>query len=678
MGKKKNYWDEPVFINDLTNQIPAAIFWKNTKSVFLGCNQYFATLADLACPKEIIGKTDYELPWGKHQGDLYRKDDLEIIRTQQPKMAIEESQTLKNGQTITLLTNKIPLLFKGNVIGLLGVFQDITSRKTMEQNLEKARDQAEAANHAKTEFISNMSHDIRTPLTGVVGMAQLLEESAQNDEQKQYARWIYQSGEQLLNMLNGILDLVSTDNVNEYDLHEETFDLRDCIEDIVQLELPTTTLKKLNLKVKIDKKAPRFLVSDRTKIHRILLNLLSNAIKFTEKGHVTIEVACLEKTNEFAKLHFGIRDTGIGIPPEVQEKVFDRFFRISPSYKGVYKGNGLGLHIAQSYAKLLGSTIKLQSQVGVGTYFHFEMSCKIGKANTSKPMHSAFKLVNDLPDAKQLSLLSKSANQSLSATTPLILLVEDNEIARHVAESIASKAGCRFVSAADGEEALALAKSNQFDLILTDVGLPGISGHELTRRIRKEEAALDKAHVPIIGLTAHARENERSLKSGMNAVFTKPINLTTLQTVLKQFVTPATISSAQETPKLGADLPVNESELFELDKFPVLDTVSAAAKMGSESFLREMLELMLNKAIPEDLQTIEKAYESNNWELVEKIAHRMKGGAIYCGTVKLQYACQYLERYRKAGHASELNALYQQLMRVIEETMLRIKEWLGG
>lgn len=667
---KHQYEKTALAFKNIIDNLPEHVYWKDKDGRYLGCNLLQAKDLHLDSCEDIIGKTDYDLS-PKDKADAFRKIDEKIINEGE-KIEAEEI-IIKHGEKTVVLSKKIPLYDDNkNIIGLLGISFDISDRKKMEDELLSSKIAAEAANHAKTEFISNMSHDIRTPLTGVVGMAQLLEESCSNPEQKQYARWVYQSGEQLLNMLNGILDVVSADNVNEYDIHEDTFELRECIKDIVELELPTTALKNLDLKVKIDKKAPKFLISDRTKIHRILLNLLGNAIKFTEKGQVTIEVECLEKSNKIALLRFGIRDTGIGIPSDVQDKVFDRFFRASPSYKGVYKGHGVGLHIAQSYAKLLGSTIKLESQVGVGTHFYFDMSCKIGKATAT-----TLTLSDSGPTSDSHAPQQHSATQQSSNKAPYILLVEDNEIARHMVESIASKAGCRFISASDGEQALALAQSTRFDLILTDVGLPGISGHELTRRIRKEEAALHNDPVPIVGLTAHARSNEKSLKSGMNGVFTKPINLPTLQKILNQFVSPIAVNSPSEEPKLGADLPLNEKELFELDKFPVLDATSAIEKMGSEDFLREMLELMLSKAIPEDLKTITKAYEANNWELVEKIAHRMKGGAIYCGTVRLQYACQYLERYRKAGHSSELESLYQQLMRVVEETMQHIKQWLG-
>ena len=148
MTEEDKYWQGLGFIDDLINQLPAAIFWKNTESIFLGCNQFFAEFAGLSSPKEIIGKVDYDLPWGKHESDLYRIDDQEVILSQQPKLGIEESQTLSNGKTVTLLTNKIPLISKENVVvGLLGIFQDITARKEMERSLENAKNQAEAANY---------------------------------------------------------------------------------------------------------------------------------------------------------------------------------------------------------------------------------------------------------------------------------------------------------------------------------------------------------------------------------------------------------------------------------------------------------------------------------------------------------------------------------------------------
>ena len=405
MDKEDNYWQEPKFIDDLINQLPAAIFWKNTESVFLGCNKYFANLAGLSSPQDIIGVTDYDLPWGEHEGHLYRKDDQEVMQSKLPKLNIEESQTLSDGRVITLLTNKIPLFSKQNaIVGVLGIFHDITARKEMERSLEKAKNEAEASNHAKTEFIANMSHDIRTPLSGIVGMSELLKQEVKEPEQQQYAHWVNESGQQLLSLLNGILDVVSANNVTENDRHEEAFDLHQCLQDIVQLELPTTKLKGIDLQINISDETPRFIISDRTKIHRILLNLLGNAIKFTQKGMVAIEISCQSRTNEQVDIEFTVKDTGMGIPEALQDTVFERFSRVTPSCKGLYAGHGLGLHIAQSYVKLLGGEIKLRSKEGLGTSFYFVLPCKVSHCSAISTPHHVPSPINREPFQQQIRL----------------------------------------------------------------------------------------------------------------------------------------------------------------------------------------------------------------------------------------------------------------------------------
>lgn len=661
----EQYWQGRDFIHDLVDQIPAAIFWKDTTSTFLGCNKYFADFAALASPRDINGKTDYDLPWGKFQADLYIQDDKQIVLSRQPKLGIEEPQTLANGEELVLLTNKIPLFSKsGDVIGILGIYHDITARKNMELSLQMAKNKAEMASRAKTEFIANMSHDIRTPLSGVVGMSKLLEQNLTEPEYKQYARWINESGEQLLSLLNGILDILSTENISELDLNHEIFDLHQCIDEIIKLERPTTQLKGIELEVRLDESVPQYILSDHTKLHRILLNLVGNAIKFTQVGQVVIEVRLISLTETHAHLKFMVRDTGIGISQEMQHKVFDRFFRANPSYKGSYSGHGVGLHIAKSYVERLGSKLELKSEVGVGTTFSFDLQVQID--------HSQQKFEQEI--MAHYEQHGPALPTTLSHVPPHVLIVEDNAIALRMAEIISTQAGCCFTSVQDGESALELIKNNKYDLILTDIGLPGISGQQLTSGIRQWEQKFLRLPVPIVGLTAHthAKAKEDCYQVGMNDVFCKPIDLRTMGDIIRQFVEPymnsSIIREGQPMGLLGHDLPSFELQLFFLEQFPLLNFSAAAQRLGSDDLLREMLQLLLEQEIPADEQALDEAYTTQDWETIEKIAHKMKGGAIYCGTIRLQYACQYLERYRKAGHTVLLDKLYQQLIYVITET----------
>lgn len=656
------------------------IFWKDTNSVYLGCNEELATAMQLASSNDIIGKTDYDLHTTTEQSDAYCADDKEVMSSKIPKLNIEELQTLSDGSERILLTSKVPLFDEqGNVYGVLGIYSDITERKNTLISLEKAKNQAEAANRAKTEFIANMSHDIRTPLTGVVGMSQLLKDGAHNLQEKQFAQWINKCGVELLDLLNEILEVVSTDNASEADLQAELFNLYNCIDDIVHLEMPTIKMKKLDLQLRIDPSIPTLIISDKTKIHRILLNLLGNAIKFTPSGRIKIEVKCLSNDGELVQLQFSVSDTGIGIPFELQDKVFDRFFRASPSYKGVYPGHGVGLHIARSYVALLGGHISLTSCEGVGTTIYFDLTCKIAK-DTSETSPVCIDSVDaETGRAFTPTPLAKSKLTSArSNLKPHILLIEDNAVALRMAEVIASKAGYRFHSATDAEKGFELVKSVEFDLIVTDIGLPGTSGYEFTRRVRQwETTTLKKRPIPIIGLTAHALNATRDecLQAGMNHVLNKPITEDLLQTMVNQWVFPVLDNKPQPPPPLGVDLPNSEEQLFELDVFPLLDVKNAIQNVGHETMLREIL-LLLKMDIILDGKTIEEAYNTKNWITIEKLAHKLKGGSVYCGTVRLKFACQYLERYQKTGHTRQLEKLYTQLQTVLQDTMISIESWL--
>lgn len=678
MRQEENYWNEREFINDIIDQIPEAIFWKNTESVFLGCNKYFAKVAAIDTPIDIIGKTDYDLPWGRHQGDLYRRDDQEVMQSKSPKLAIEESQTLANGKVITLLTNKIPLFSRENVVvGVLGIFQDITVRKEMEVSLEKAKNIAEIASHAKSDFIANMSHDIRTPLSGIVGMSKLLEKNLKTTEQKQQARWIHESGMQLLGLLNGILDVVSADHVNEFDIKLETLDLHRCIDDIAKLETPTIQLKGLDFFVKIPSEVPRYIVNDSTKLHRILLNLLGNAIKFTKKGHVGIELEPLAINNNAVTLRFKVVDTGIGISPLIQGKIFERFFKLSPSYKGLYAGPGVGLHIAQSYAKLLGSEIKLISEENRGTTFYFDLDCSIAM---EQPVAEVPTFNYQLKSTEIIHEESGGIPALIDKIirindAPHILLVEDNHIALEIVETNAVKAGCRFTSATNGERALALAKSMEFDLIITDVGLPSLSGTEMAMQFRHWESINNKKPIPIIGLTAHILQSEKDacMQSGINAVLSKPVDHHTIKKVVDEFVL---FDPAQER----SSTPVTQQALSALFNhhlsLPLLDVKKAIASMGSLTLLRDSLTLLINKEIPKDIAVMNQAYQEKNWSTIEKIVFKLKGGAIYCGTARLLQICHDFERFRHTNSMEQLDSLYQQLLQIMVDTKQHIEQWI--
>jgi two-component system, OmpR family, aerobic respiration control sensor histidine kinase ArcB len=528
--EKSKFDNELQAVHDYYDSIiafmPGHVYWLDRNNVFLGCNDLQAKSARLKSRKDIIGKTNYDMPWRDQAEELNKLNTL-VMETGVPHTA-EEYAVMANGMGI-YYSQKVPLRNQYNeIIGVLGISLDITERKKMEVALRRAKENAEVANQAKTEFIANMSHDFHTPLSGIVGMAKLLEEKAQDPERKQYARWIHESGEQVLELLNGVLEIVAADNLREHDIHEELFELRKNIQDITHLIQPTLQMKRIQLQLEIDEKVPSYVITDGTKLHRVLLNLVGNAIKFTDHGIVTIKIEVLALENHYTQLRFSVIDTGIGIPFELQTKIFDRFFRVIPSDKGKHSGYGVGLHIAQKYLSILGGEIKLESEVAKGSNFHFTLTMKVADNE----------LTFSLPKANTIDKgITKEREEKKPTYSPLILLVEDNMISLHLLETVVEQAGYQFYSAIDGEHALELMETNDFDLIITDVNLFVMANKKLIVSIRDHEKQMHKPPTPIVGLTTKtlSEAEDEYLPLGVNKVLAKPIHLNALVETVNSF-----------------------------------------------------------------------------------------------------------------------------------------------
>jgi two-component system, OmpR family, aerobic respiration control sensor histidine kinase ArcB len=570
------------YMENIIAEIPISVYWMNKDYIYLGCSNDMAKLLRLKSRHDIVGKTYRDL-YDEQSGAHYKRADQKVIQ-KGVSLSLEEPLYQPDGTKEVYLSKKVPLKNpQGIIIGMLGISVNITERIKMEQALELAKEQAEAANRAKTEFIANMSHDIRTPLTGVIGLSELLEHTLQNDTDREKAHLLHDSGEELLHMLNEILDDVRAGNLKESDIKTELFDVHQCIRDLIRLELPTTTLKHLELRAEIAPNVPRYLRSDRNKIHRILLNLLGNAIKFTQTGSITLAIECLHTDNSKAHLKFSVSDTGIGIPEDAQAQVFNRFFKVSSSYKGVYTGHGLGLHIAQSYVTLLGGHITLTSKEGQGSTFNFDLECELGSS----------------PAAESTSIPAQKSTTKKHQAPLHLLLVEDNVIALKTLEFLLSQKGYTFHSATTGEEAMTLFQEHPFDLIITDIGLPGISGHELSRRIRSHQS-----NIPIIALTGHVSKKDQEDYShyGINEVLSKPAQIN----VLHEYIQKLSQNSSQpfnskKKPLSGLDLPDTEDELFQLDNFPLFDEHSALKQIADKSLLITLLHSYLS-AVARTLQ----------------------------------------------------------------------------
>ena len=673
----KNNHIDSAQLDNIVKYAPGLVYWKDKNSVYQGCNDEFARLAGLDSSEQVKGKTDFDLIW-KDGAEFYIAGDQIVLKTGKPNLDIEEVIATSNNKKITVISNKVPLLnSKNQVVGIMGITTDITHQKEIEKNLKKSKEAAEAASRAKTEFIANMGHDIRTPLTGIIGFSHYLENKINTIEEKNCAKQIHDSGEQLLNLLNGVLDMITADSTNEHRVLQETFDLHEVIQDVLKLELPAVKAHHLTIETHIGEAVPHYVVGDKMKLHRILLNLTGNAIKFTKIGRIELNAKLLSQKGDTASVEFEVKDTGIGIPDSVQDQIFDRFFKVSPSYKGLYTGNGIGLHIAQKYVELLGGQIKLKSQEGVGTSFFFMLEMKLGDKTSiaAEPSYGPIagqSMEQTMPIKPQMAMRHP--------TTQLhVLLIEDNVPALNILQMMFKPFNVTVISAQDATSAFLLVQHHPFDLIITDIGLPEQSGDELTLEIRSYEKAHHRSPCTIIGLTGHSLGDitKTCLASGMNEVYRKPMAPVALQSIMDRFIpcekeSNVAVNTAAVT--LGVDLPKTENELFQIDHLPLLDMDIALKFFGTDDAARALFNSFNTVGILPDLDNIKSAYAEGNWSKVRALAHKMKAGSLY-GTVRLQYAFLYMERYQQAGHTKCLENLYVQMLRTIDETVAYLDTW---
>ena len=677
-------------LNSLMNHIPNAIFWKDANLVFQGCNKQFAKQFGFDNPDDIIGKSDYDFPFSPELIKQYREDDLVVLLTGESKLNFEETQRQPDGTEKTVLISKVPFFDEDNhVIGILGIYTDISDRKAMENALCIAKEAAEAANHAKSEFIANMSHDIRTPLTGITGLSKMLENEVPNPLHKLHAHKLVESSDILLHLMNDILEVISADHVNENDLHEKPFSLTQVVDEIVRLEEPSTLAKGIDLIGHVDESIPHCLIGDHDKVHHILLNLVGNAIKFTDKGCIQVRVVLMEKNDKDVLLAFRVTDTGIGIPLVMQDKIFDRFFRISPSYAGVYTGHGVGLHIAQTYTQLLGGNITLTSEPNVGTTFYFELRFKKGHvsqlADDSKTKEQA---IDEPVPPSPPSTPSLSQNQEPVIATPLIenaphvLLVEDNAIAMMVLNELVASSGYNVTTAEDGQTAYDLATTQHFDLILTDLGLPNLTGIEFTAQLRAFERLHQKQPVPIVALTGHASDaiKQDCLDVGMNDALTKPITAEQWKKLKSIY-----FDNTQSTPPsvlkknvkrlrkpLKKKASVTTDARFQLDSFLVFDNINSEwMKMKPSRDKTSGRLSMFLAQLSITLSDLEWAHMADNWYRVSDLMLYLRSETLYFGMNKLSQACLYLmDACNKTEEDTVLlEGLYIQFSLIVEETI---------
>ena len=568
---------------------------------------------------------------------------------------------------------------------------EVAERQRAEIQLVLAKEAAEQASHAKTLFLANTSHEIRTPMNGVLGMNELLIASELLPQQRQWAEAVRDAGQHLLGVINDILDFSKIES-GQLVLEQVDFDLRVVVQDVLSMLAQTARVKGLALVAQFSPPdAPLALRGDPFRLRQVITNLVANALKFTDRGQVVVRVTLHPGAPGTAVLGICVEDTGIGIAPEAQHKIFEHFSQADGSTTRQYGGSGLGLAICRRLLDQMGGSIAVQSAPGQGSKFLVDLCLPVAHGSVPVRADAAMNMAR-----AHGSALPAPGDARAAGLRGTVLLVEDNPVNQSVATAMLARLGLECELAGDGAQALARVQERAFDLVLMDCQMPVMDGFEATARIRRLPGGRG-ARLPIVALTANTMQGDeqRCLDAGMDAFLAKPYRMAELGAMLARWLdVPAHGAPADGVQPLAAPAHVPQpARAAQVPQLPqpaqpsqrveppainraVLETLRELDESGGLGLAHELFGVFLQTA-ERGLGQVQAALALGDAPALGQAAHALKSSAANVGAERLAGCYRELEAMARAGRIDAARAAFGQVLLEHQRTILHLHKMMG-
>lgn len=618
------------------------IFQSTIDNRLLSANPAMARILGYTSPEEILSMvTNVSDQLYVNAGE--RRKFIRFLEKEKTLSGFEVRFLRKDGSAIWVsLSARAVMDSEDALLYILGSIEDITQRKQAEEGFKIATRLAEDANRAKGEFLATMSHEIRTPMNAVLGMTEIVLKTRLNREQKRNLEIVHKSAEHLLSLINDILDF-SRIEAGKLNLEETPFNLERLMKDVISMLSYKIESKGIKLAYRFED-VPLFLKGDHSRLRQIVVNLVNNAVKFTDKGGVDICVSSVKESGDGGDentppkvcLLFSIKDTGIGIPKEKLDTIFDLFTQLDASFTRSYGGTGLGLSISKKLVNLMGGDIRVESEVGRGSEFIFTIAFPLAAKDEIHAMES------------RASLSSESFPSDEPTKNNHILVAEDYAVNQEIITPVLEKCGYHVTIVENGQKAVEAVQQGHYDLVLMDVQMPVMDGLEATARIRNLENA-GKASIPIIALTAHAMPENKAkcIRAGMNDYLSKPLKIKEL------------IKAIEGVYK--KEIPERSYALMEKEGGQHTDLHHALELMDGEEKLLSIACHSIIKHLPQNIIGLGDAVFVQDGQAMERFAHTIKTAARSVGAVRLSETAFLIEGLARKQASGEIERLLPNL-----------------